>query len=713
MTIFYRSGTVGVPFTFQIPTQGASVFLTEDLPLGFTCSSTGLITGTPVLTDQRSITLLISNGITCSAASLSLTVVGPSSPLISSPTSANGIVNFAFTYQILAAATPSITSYGASSLPAGLSVNTTTGLISGTPTSATASTTVVISATNPGGTTYQNVNFVILAMPLPVYSGPSSIVLNRDISNSFQVTASNPTPYQPTSYSATNLPSGMSINPSTGLISGSPATAGTITNSYNLFATNARICYVTDYRANPYGEVLSLYPIGCTSRMAYTVPVSGNAFPISGLGSGPFYCDLLGNVASVGLSNDGTRVYADYSYFLFGPGSVRNQQATQKYFMGGRFCGPSDGYQGSRSSNPYTNYFGPNSYIYNSTENTLTFFSFYFQNFSSRQNLNEPYYDQIYKLTDGSYIFASPSRGVGLNNYTLQNATKSSILKCTSNFSQDLNWTTNFLNFRSFIVGQKSNGNLVAIADPNIVFLNSTTGAIASTGISSQAAPNDFCPASDSTNYSYGFGIIGGGLQPDEKIIVASPKKIIRISSDGSTIDSTFSSNSDFTLTGASPVIKRIHVYKNGKILVCGDFQTFKGTTVSAGFIRLNSNGTLDTSFSANPFGNPQTARVQDFKVLPDGKIIIIHWDRANQWEAGLIYRLNENGTNDVQLGSINSSGAATSHGNYYVSVASQFFVLPGPEKEDVSVTATTATVTLTNAGGSTSVPIDFSVVAY
>src|SRR5207248_10232410 len=61
-------------------------------------------------------------------------LAGPK-PVITSPTTATGQVGVAFSYQITASNGP-IISYGATGLPAGLSVNTSTGLISGTPTTA-------------------------------------------------------------------------------------------------------------------------------------------------------------------------------------------------------------------------------------------------------------------------------------------------------------------------------------------------------------------------------------------------------------------------------------------------------------------------------------------------------------------------------------------------------------------------------------------------
>jgi hypothetical protein len=70
-------------------------------------------------------------------------------PVITSPTTASGTVGASFSYQIAASNNP--TSFGATGLPAGLTLNTSTGLISGTP-SAAGTSTVSISATNSAGT---------------------------------------------------------------------------------------------------------------------------------------------------------------------------------------------------------------------------------------------------------------------------------------------------------------------------------------------------------------------------------------------------------------------------------------------------------------------------------------------------------------------------------------------------------------------------------
>jgi hypothetical protein len=81
-------------------------------------------------------------------------------PVITSATTASGTAGKAFSYQITATNTP--TSYGVTGLPAGLSVNGGTGLISGTPTS-TGTSTVTLSATNAGGTGNATLTLTIAA----------------------------------------------------------------------------------------------------------------------------------------------------------------------------------------------------------------------------------------------------------------------------------------------------------------------------------------------------------------------------------------------------------------------------------------------------------------------------------------------------------------------------------------------------------------------
>jgi hypothetical protein len=84
--------------------------------------------------------------------------VSPNAPVITSSTSASGTVGQAFSYSITATNTP--TSYSATGLPSGVTINTTTGVISGTPTVASIYN-VTIMATNADGTGSQSLTISV------------------------------------------------------------------------------------------------------------------------------------------------------------------------------------------------------------------------------------------------------------------------------------------------------------------------------------------------------------------------------------------------------------------------------------------------------------------------------------------------------------------------------------------------------------------------
>ena len=160
----------------------------------------------------------------------SVAVYGLLAPVITSATTASGTVGSAFSYQITASNAP--TSYGATGLPAGLSVNSTSGLISGTPTTA-GTLTVTLSATNSRGTGSASLTLTISNSGAPVITSATTASGTVGSAFSYQITASN----SPTSYGATGLPAGLSVNSASGLISGTPTTAGMLT--VTLSATNS------------------------------------------------------------------------------------------------------------------------------------------------------------------------------------------------------------------------------------------------------------------------------------------------------------------------------------------------------------------------------------------------------------------------------------------------------------------------------------------
>ncbi len=223
-------GQTGVAFSFQITATNApspTGYGATGLPPGLTVSNTGLISGIPTAVGSFSTTISASNGTGTGSLAISIPItLGP--PVINSPVTASGAVGIVFAgYQITATNNP--TSFTASGLPPGLTVNAS-GLISGTPTSSGTFTATVgaLNGTLPNGN--QTVTFTI-AVGIPAINSPTTASLLTGQPFSYQITATN----GPTSFTATGLPTGLSINAS-GLISGTTFQIGSFT--IPLTATN-------------------------------------------------------------------------------------------------------------------------------------------------------------------------------------------------------------------------------------------------------------------------------------------------------------------------------------------------------------------------------------------------------------------------------------------------------------------------------------------
>jgi hypothetical protein len=133
--------------------------------------------------------------------------------------------------------TGSVTSWSISpSLPSGLSLSSSTGAISGTPTALSSQTAYTVNASNSNGYDTATVTITVNEpLPVIVYS-PNTFTLSVGTA----MTAVSPTIYAGTvdSYSISpSLPSGLSLNTANGTVSGTPTAVAT-SASYTVTATN-------------------------------------------------------------------------------------------------------------------------------------------------------------------------------------------------------------------------------------------------------------------------------------------------------------------------------------------------------------------------------------------------------------------------------------------------------------------------------------------
>ena len=209
----------GDSFTYQITaSNGPTSYNATNLPAGLSIDTkTGKITGTLQAAGTFSIGLVASTPAGDGKATLTLTVAEVK-PAVTSAASYATNVGASVNYQITATHNP--TGFGATGLPPGLSVNTTNGLITGTPTTQ-GTFTATVTATNSAGSGSLQVKFTV-NQALPVITSPKTASGNVGVTFSYQIAATN----SPTSYSASGNPPGVSTNKTTGLITGKPTKAG-------------------------------------------------------------------------------------------------------------------------------------------------------------------------------------------------------------------------------------------------------------------------------------------------------------------------------------------------------------------------------------------------------------------------------------------------------------------------------------------------------
>ncbi|HAO99879.1 MAG TPA: hypothetical protein DCQ83_07525, partial [Fibrobacteres bacterium] len=129
--------------------------------------------------------------------------------------------------------------YTSDPLPAGLSINSSTGVISGTPSTGSNTANYTVTATNSMGSTNASLNFTMLN-PISTFTYPTHNVV---LATTVAMTPDSPTvsgtdPFGPDTFSVSpSLPTGLSMSTSTGTISGTPTTAQASTK-YTITARN-------------------------------------------------------------------------------------------------------------------------------------------------------------------------------------------------------------------------------------------------------------------------------------------------------------------------------------------------------------------------------------------------------------------------------------------------------------------------------------------
>ncbi len=231
------SGTIGSAYSTSLIASGGTApytwsFVSGNIPAGLSLNtSTGLISGTPTTAGTGTFTVAVADSESpAQTKSVTLSIViAPVSLAITTSSVSSGTISSAYSslLQVSGGTGPYTWSITSGSLPAGLSLGTTTGIISGTPTAiGTANfTATVADGENPAQTKSAAFSLVIAPATLTITSStlPAG---TQSASYSQSVTATGGTAPYTWSISSGALPAGLSLAPATGLISGTPTASG-------------------------------------------------------------------------------------------------------------------------------------------------------------------------------------------------------------------------------------------------------------------------------------------------------------------------------------------------------------------------------------------------------------------------------------------------------------------------------------------------------
>jgi YVTN family beta-propeller protein len=195
---------------------------------------TGVVSGTPIFQGTATFTITATN--TLGSDSHAYSLVGGAPPSFDLRVLPNATVGTAYSFAVGASGFPRPTfTVSAGALPDGLSLDPITWLVSGTPTTP-GTDNFTITATNYSGTDARAFTITVAAVA-PLITSTSEALAGEvvDTAYSATITASGTGPITFT-VTAGALPAGLTLDTSTGTVSGPPTTAGSAT--FTITATN-------------------------------------------------------------------------------------------------------------------------------------------------------------------------------------------------------------------------------------------------------------------------------------------------------------------------------------------------------------------------------------------------------------------------------------------------------------------------------------------
>jgi streptogramin lyase len=286
------------PYTYTL--------LTGPLPAGTTLNaSTGTVSGTPTTAGYFNYTIKVTDSSSPAQTALQVVIglITPATLTLASTASSTTQVGRSYSQTNVAGGgtTPYTYSVSAGTLPAGTTLNSSTGTVSGTPTTAVAFsyTIKVTDSSSPAQTATQASSGTITPATLTLAATASATTQVGQSYSQTNVASGGTTPYT-YSVSAGTLPTGTTLNTSTGTVSGTPTTA--VAFSYTIKVTDSSSPAQTATQASSGTITPATLTLAATASATTQVGQSYSQTNVASGGTAPYTYSLSAGTLPAGTT---------------------------------------------------------------------------------------------------------------------------------------------------------------------------------------------------------------------------------------------------------------------------------------------------------------------------------------------------------------------------------------------------------------------------